>query len=340
MLIVMKQGASASEIDAVASHLRGLGFAPQEIAGQDCTLLGVSGEGASALDPDAFRTYSGVQQVLNVTSPFKLSAREYKREDTVVTLPGRPGVKFGGRKVVLIAGPCSIESREQALALAREFKQLGVNVMRGGLFKPRTSPFSFQGLEDEGFKIIDEIRALGMRFVTEAVDERSLDLVEQHADMIQIGARNMQNFSLLKRAGKSRLPVMLKRGMSATLEDLLMAADYILSGGNPNVVLCERGVRTFTRHTRNTLDLSIIPAIRELSHLPIIVDPSHATGDRRYVPPMAQAAIAAGADGVMIEVHATPECALSDGAQSLYPAQFAELVPRLRAVAQSIERDI
>ncbi|MCC6573808.1 MAG: 3-deoxy-7-phosphoheptulonate synthase [Planctomycetes bacterium] len=340
MLIVMKQGASASEIDAVTNHLRDLGLTAQEIPGQNCTLLGVSGGDVDSVDLNTFRTYSGVQQVLNVTSPFKLSGREYKRDDTIVSLPGRPAVKFGGRKVVVIAGPCSVEGRGQALALARELKAAGVNVMRGGLFKPRTSPFSFQGLEDEGFRILEEIRALGMKFVTEAVDEHSLEMVEAHADMIQIGARNMQNFSLLKRVGKSRLPVMLKRGMSATLEDLLMAADYILSGGNANVVLCERGIRTFARHTRNTLDLSLIPAIKELSHLPIIVDPSHATGDRRYVPPMALAAIAAGADGVMVEVHSDPNCALSDGAQSLYPAQFRELLPQMRAVAQAVGREI
>jgi 3-deoxy-7-phosphoheptulonate synthase len=240
-----------------------------------------------------------------------------------------------------MAGPCSFESEQQVLAIARAVKAAGATIMRGGLFKPRTSPFTFQGLQDDGFRLMATVRAeTGLRFVTEAVDEHSLELVEEHADMIQIGARNMQNFSLLKRAGQAKKPVLLKRGMSATLEEWLTAADYILSGGNPNIVLCERGIRTFVVHTRNTLDLSAVPAAKELSHLPIIVDPSHGTGIRNYVPPMALAAVAAGADGIMVEVHNDPEQAKSDGAQSLFIEQFEEMMKSIPAVAKAVGRAV
>lgn len=338
MLILMKSNASEQQLAAVAARVRDLGLTPHPLKSSSRTVVGVTGE-YNGLDPAVFSALAGVSKVVRLSVPFKLAAREFHEDDTVVDVAG---VKIGaGQKLCVMAGPCSFESEEQVLAIARAVKAAGASIMRGGLFKPRSSPFSFQGLQESGAKIMDLARQqTGLRFVTEALDEASLELVEEHADMIQIGARNMQNFSLLKRAGKSRLPVLLKRGMSATLEDLLMAADYILSGGNENVVLCERGVRTFCRHTRNTLDLSLIPAARELSHLPLVVDPSHATGDRRYVPPMALAAVAAGADGVMVEVHPAPDAALSDGAQSMLPAQFAELVPRLKAVAQAAGREL
>jgi 3-deoxy-7-phosphoheptulonate synthase len=283
---------------------------------------------------------SGVQEVIVVSKPYKLVSRDVKEEDTVVRFPGGDG-SFGGRELGIIAGPCSIESREQAFATAERVAKAGARFFRGGAYKPRTSPYAFQGLGEEALKIMAEIRdRFGLRIVTEAIDNESLDLVAEYADCIQIGARNMQNFSLLKKAGRMRKPVLLKRGMSATLEEFLMAAEYILSEGNYQVILCERGVRTFADHTRNTLDLSIVPAVQKASHLPIIVDPSHGTGKRDKVVPLSRAAVAVGADGLIVEVHHEPDRALSDGMQSLLPDQFDELMSEIRQIAPVVHRNV
>jgi 3-deoxy-7-phosphoheptulonate synthase len=283
---------------------------------------------------------SGVQEVIVVSKPYKLVSRDVKEDDTVVRFPGTDA-SFGGRDLAIIAGPCSIESREQAFAVAERVAKAGARFFRGGAYKPRTSPYAFQGLGEEGLKIMAEIRdRFGLLIVTEAIDNESLDLVNQYADMIQIGARNMQNFSLLKKAGRMRKPVLLKRGMSATLEEFLMAAEYVLSEGNYQVVLCERGVRTFADHTRNTMDLSIVPAVQKLSHLPIVCDPSHGTGKRDKVLPLARAAVAVGSDGLIVEVHANPDRALSDGAQSLFPDQFDELMAEIRQIAPVVHRNV
>lgn len=337
MLILMKSNAGPEQLNAVAARVSELGLTAHPLEGSARTVVAVTGETAG-VDPAAFSDLAGVSEVMRLSDPFKLAAREFRKDNTIVDVDG---VKIGAdAPLCLIAGPCSFESPEQVHAVARAVKEAGASIMRGGLFKPRTSPFSFQGLGRDGFKLMDEVRReTGLRFVTEAMDEQGLELVEQHADMIQIGARNMQNFSLLRRAGKARKPVLLKRGMSATLEEWLTAADYVLSGGNSQVVLCERGIRTFATHTRNTLDLSVVPAVKALSHLPIIVDPSHGTGMRDYVPPMALAAVAAGADGVMLEVHNEPEKAKSDGGQSLFVSQFLELAAKLPAVAKAVGRE-
>lgn len=336
MLILMKSNASEEQLQQVAAQVHSLGLAAHPVKGSSRTVVGVTGDTGN-LDPASFSTLEGVSKVVRLSVPFKLAAREFHEDDTVVDVSG---IKIGaGQKLCVMAGPCSFESMEQAFIIARAVKASGATIMRGGLFKPRTSPFSFQGLQQDGFELMDELRReTGLHFVTEAVDEASLELVDQHADMIQIGARNMQNFSLLKRAAKATKPVLLKRGMSATLEEWLTAADYLLSGGNANVVLCERGIRTFAQHTRNTLDLSAVPAIKELSHLPVIVDPSHGTGIRKYVPAMALAAVAAGADGIMVEVHHDPASALSDGQQSMFMEQFDTLMKQIPAVAQAVGR--
>ena len=338
MLILMKSNASAEQLEAVASRVRELGLTPHPLQSSSRSVVGVTGE-RNGLDPAVFSALAGVSKVVRLSVPFKLAAREFHEDDTVVDVAG---VKIGaGQNLCVMAGPCSFESEEQVLTIACTVKQAGATVMRGGLFKPRTSPFSFQGLHEDGVRIMQRAREeTGLRFVTEALDERSLELVIEHADMIQIGARNMQNFTLLKKAGQSRKPVLLKRGMSATLEEWLTAADYILSEGNSQVVLCERGIRTFATHTRNTLDLSVVPAVKELSHLPIIVDPSHGTGYRNYVPPMALAAVAAGADGIMVEVHNDPAQAKSDGAQSLFIEQFQQMMKQIPAVAEAVGRKL
>ena len=282
----------------------------------------------------------GVAEVIRVSKPYKLASRDVKSENTVITFPGTDAV-IGGTSLAVVAGPCSIESREQAFAIAEQVAASGAQFFRGGAFKPRTSPYAFQGMGLDALRIMAEIRsALGLRIITEAIDNESLEMVEQYADVIQIGARNMQNFSLLKRAGRSRKPVLLKRGMSATLDEFLMAAEYILSEGNYQVALCERGVRTFADHTRNTLDLSIVPAVQRLSHLPILVDPSHGTGKRNKVLPLARAAVAVGADGILVEVHHQPEKALSDGPQSIYPEQFAEMMDQIEQIAPIVHRRV
>ena len=284
----------------------------------------------------------GVVECIAVSKPYKLVSRDLKPENTVVRIPTPAGeVTFGGKAVGMVAGPCAIETREQAFTIAEAVRASGARLFRGGAYKPRTSPYSFQGMGEEGLKILAEVRdKFGLGVITEAIDNESLDLVEKYADVIQIGARNMQNFSLLKRAGRARKPVLLKRGMSATLDELLMAAEYIMSEGNYNVILCERGVRTFTDHTRNTLDLSVVPAVQRLSHLPIVVDPSHGTGRRNKVLPLSRAAVAVGADGILVEVHHDPARALSDGPQSILPEEFSQLMREARDIAAVLGRTL
>ncbi len=337
MLIVMKKGASEQEIDQVVKTIQKLGLVAHPIPGEQRTAIGITGNKGS-LEPNILESLPGVLEAIPVSKPFKQVSREWREGDTVVDVGG---VRFGGRELAVIAGPCAVETYEQTLAVARAVKARGAHVLRGGAFKPRTSPYSFQGLGEEGLRILARVREeVGIPVVTEALDTEGVGLVEQYADMIQIGARNMQNFSLLKRAGRSRLPVLLKRGMSATIDELLLAAEYVVSEGNPNVVLCERGVRTFADHTRNTLDLSAIPAVKRLSHLPIIADPSHGTGKREKVMPMARAAVAAGSDGLIIEVHHAPETALSDGYQALLPDMFGELMEQIRRLAPVVDRSL
>jgi len=328
VLIVMRAQAGEAEIARVSERIQKLGFRAHVIPGEQRTAIGITGN-SGPVDPAEFEDLPGVAEAIRVSKPFKLVSRDMKPEDTVVEVNGVP---VGGKELVLIAGPCSVESREQILETARVVKAAGAQLLRGGAYKPRTSPYAFQGLAEEGLKLLAEARdQTGLGVVTEAIDVETFDLVERYADCIQIGARNMQNFSLLRRAGRARLPVLLKRGMSSTLEEFLMAAEYLLSEGNYQVILCERGVRTFADHTRNTLDLSVVPAVQRLSHLPIIADPSHGTGKRDKVLPMARAV---GAAGLMVEVHPSPDQALSDGYQSLYPEQFAELAEECQAIAR------
>lgn len=339
MLVVMKAQATPEEVQAVCDHIEQLGFRAHALPGAQRTAIGITGNQGS-LDRGVFEELSGVAEVIKVSKPYKLVSRDVKEEDTVIRFAGT-NATIGGRDLAVIAGPCSIESYEQAITTAEQVAKAGAQFFRGGAYKPRTSPYAFQGMGEEGLKIMAEIRnSFGLRIVTEALDNESLELVEKYADVIQIGARNMQNFSLLKKAGKTRKPVLLKRGMSATLDELLMAAEYVMSEGNYEVILCERGVRTFADHTRNTLDLSIVPAAQKLSHLPIIVDPSHGTGKRNMVIPMARAAVAAGCDGLIVEVHHSPDKALSDGAQTLYPEQFVELMTECRQIATIMRRNI
>jgi 3-deoxy-7-phosphoheptulonate synthase len=339
MLIVMKKQASAEEIRAVCEYIEGLGFRAHPMPGALRTAVGVTGN-QGAINQDTLEELSGVAEVIRVTKPYKLVSRDVKEEDTVIHFVGT-NASIGGKNLAIMAGPCAIETREQAFAVAEQVAAAGAQFFRGGAYKPRTSPYSFQGLGEEALKIMAEVReAFGLRIVSEAIDRESLALVEEYADVIQIGARNMQNYSLLREAGRTRKPVLLKRGMSATLEELLMAAEYIMSEGNYQVILCERGVRTFVDHTRNTLDLSIVPAVQRLSHLPIIVDPSHGTGKRNKVVPLARAAVAVGADGLVIEVHHQPDKALSDGAQSIYPQQFADMMGEVRQIAHILHRDV
>jgi 3-deoxy-7-phosphoheptulonate synthase len=330
VLVVMRAQAGEEDVARVCQKIERLGFRPHVMPGATRTAIGITGN-PGAIDPAEFEDLAGVAEAIRVSKPYKLVSREVKPDDTVVEVAG---VKVGSGGLTLIGGPCSVESREQILDAARAVKAAGGHLLRGGAYKPRTSPYAFQGLAEEGLRLLAEAREqTGLGVVTEAIDAETCDLVEQYADVIQIGARNMQNFSLLRRAGRSRLPVLLKRGISSTLEEFLMAAEYILSEGNYQVILCERGVRTFADHTRNTLDLSVVPAVDALSHLPIIVDPSHGTGKRDKVLPMARAAVAAGADGLIVEVHPNPDLALSDGYQSLYPEQFRELADECRAIS-------
>ena len=335
MLVVMRKDATAEQVRGVTEAIEARGYKAHPIPGAQRTAIGVTGN-KGALEGPVFEALPGVLEVIPVSHAYKLVSREVKGENTVVQVGP---VAVGGSELVLVAGPCAVESTEQMIAIARAVKAAGAHILRGGAFKPRTSPYSFQGLGEAGLKILAEARdATGLPVVTEALDTESVDLVEKYADAIQIGARNMQNFSLLKRAGKSRKPVILKRGLSATLEEFLMSAEYILSEGNYSVILCERGVRTFSDFSRNTLDLAIVPAVKKISHLPILVDPSHGTGRREKVAPLSRAAAAVGADGLMIEVHNDPNRALSDGPQSITPEMFVDLVADLRKIAPVIGR--
>ncbi len=339
MLVVMKPQATEEDIRAVCRKIEAMGYRAHSMPGAQRTAVGITGN-PGPLEPAEFEGMSGVAEAIRVSKPYKLVSREVKSEDSVIHIgPASSGVEIGGKQIAVIAGPCAVESREQAFAAAERVSRAGARLFRGGAFKPRTSPYAFQGLGEEGLKILADVRReFGLLIVTETIDPENCDLVEAYADVLQVGARNMQNFSLLKRVGRSKKPVLLKRGMSATLEEFLMAAEYILSEGNYNVILCERGVRTFADHTRNTLDLSVIPAVKTLSHLPIIVDPSHGTGKRDKVTPLARAAVAVGADGLIIEVHPHPDQALSDGYQSLYPEQFEELMEQITSIAGVIGR--
>ncbi|HYU25677.1 MAG TPA: 3-deoxy-7-phosphoheptulonate synthase [Thermoanaerobaculia bacterium] len=337
MLVVMEAGARPEQVEAVVRHIEKMGLRAHPIPGANRTAIGVTGAQGVA-DPSIVETFPGVREVIRVSHPYKLVSREAKPDDTVISVGG---VDVGGNGIVVIGGPCAVESLDQTRTIADGIKHGGGQLLRGGAYKPRTSPYSFQGLGEEGLEILARVREeFDLPVVTEAIDEASLKLVDAYADCIQIGARNMQNFSLLKAAGRARKPVLLKRGMAATLEELLLSAEYIMSEGNYNVMLCERGVRTFADHTRNTLDLSVIPAIKRISHLPILADPSHGTGKRNKVAPMSRAAIAAGADGVIIEVHHKPEEALSDGPQSILPEAFAQIVREVDAIAQVVGRSL
>jgi len=341
MLIVMKPQASEEDVQRVCQKIEAMGYRAHPMPGAQRTAVGITGN-KGPLEPQLFDSLPGVAEAIPVSKPFKLVSREVKNEDSLIHVgPADGGVTVGGKELAIIAGPCAVENREQAFAAAARVRQAGARLFRGGAFKPRTSPYSFQGLGREGLEILAEVRRqFGLFIVTETIDPENCDLVEEYADVLQVGARNMQNFSLLKRVGRSQRPVLLKRGMSATLEEFLMAAEYILSEGNYNVILCERGVRTFADHTRNTLDLSVIPAVKRLSHLPIIVDPSHGTGKRDKVIPLARAAVAVGADGLIVEVHPEPERALSDGYQSLDPEEFERLMEQVRAIARVLGRSV
>src|SRR6266700_2748802 len=333
MLIVMKAGASAREVETVVNVIERIGLRAHPMPGATRTAIGITGN-QGPVDGRRFENLPGVAEVIRVTKPYKLITLDLRPEKTVVRVGD---ATIGGSELAIIAGPCAIENRDQAFAVAEAVQRSGARFFRGGVWKPRTSPYTFQGLGDKGWEIMAEIReAFRLKIVTEALDESSVDLVEQYGDVIQIGARNMQNFTLLKRAGRSKLPVLLKRGMAATLEEWLLAAEYIMAEGNYNVILCERGVRTFAQHTRNTLDLASVPAIRRISHLPVIIDPSHGTGSAYMVTPLARSGVAVGADGLMIEVHNQPELALSDSAQALTLSQYAELVAEVRAIHQFV----
>ena len=337
MIIVLKPDATKQQLDHVLERVKALGLKPMVSQGTERTIIGVIGP-EDALRVQPLEVIPGIEKVMPVLKPYKLVSREFKPESSVVSVNG---VKIGGKSLVVMAGPCSVENRPMLFETARAVKQAGAQILRGGAFKPRTSPYSFQGLGEEGLKLLKDVgKRTGMKVVTELMDARHVELVERYADILQIGARNMQNFELLKEVGQSNKPVLLKRGLSATISEFLLAAEYILSQGNFHVILCERGIRTFEDQTRFTLDLNAVPVIKRLSHLPVVVDPSHGTGSWEYVAPMAKAAVAAGADGLIIEVHPNPEVALSDGPQSLLPKKFARLMEELGKVARAVGRSL
>jgi 3-deoxy-7-phosphoheptulonate synthase len=336
MVVVMKERASEEQIDAVIARLVDLGMDVHRSSGATRTVLGVVGTGK--VDPALISILDGVHEVVRITAPYKLASRTFKPDDTVLTIDD---VRIGGDEVIVMAGPCSAETEEQVHATAAAVKRAGAKILRGGAFKPRSSPYSFQGLGEEGLRLLrSAANAHNLKLISEVMDINQIELVGRYADIFQVGARNMQNFTLLRELGHARKPVMIKRGLSATIEEWLMSAEYVLSGGNTSVILCERGIRTFETTTRNTFDLSAIPIVKELSHLPIVADPSHATGRRDKVAAMARAAVAAGADGLIIEVHNDPDHALSDGAQSMFPSQFDRLMAELRIIAPAIGRSI
>lgn len=338
MIIVLRPDVTDKQIDHIIDRVQKLGLKPHVSKGTERTIIGVIGP-EDVLRVTPLEVFPGVEQVMPVLAPYKLVSREFKKEDSVIDL-GK-GVRIGGNKLVVMAGPCAIENLDTLYAVGAEVKKAGAAVLRGGAFKPRTSPYSFQGLGEEALKYLKKVGDdLDMVTVSEIMDARDVEIVSDYADVFQIGARNMQNFNLLKKVGLTRKPVLLKRGLSATIKELLMSAEYILAGGNFNVILCERGIRTFEEATRNTLDISAVPVVKQLSHLPIIVDPSHAAGKWGLVPPLAKAAVAGGCDGLIIEVHSHPEDALSDGAQSLLPSTFAALMDNLRVLAKASGREI
>lgn len=338
MLIVMQHGASDEEVRRVIQTIQEMGYQARPMPGAQRTAVGLVGNDGS-VDESRLACLPGVKELIRVTQPYKQVSREWKQDNTVVSLPG--GLTIGGADVVVMAGPCSVESEAQILAAARAVREAGASILRGGAFKPRSSPYSFQGLGVKGLKLLARAREeTGLLIVTEAMDSDGVDQVVEYADIIQIGARNMQNFSLLKRAGRAGKPVLLKRGMAATITELLLSAEYLAVEGNHDIILCERGIRSFDTATRNVFDLSAVAVVHELSHLPIVADPSHATGRRDKVIPMARAAVAAGADGIIVEVHPQPDRALSDGAQSLYPEQFTELMREIQVIATAIHRRV
>ncbi|POZ92290.1 3-deoxy-7-phosphoheptulonate synthase [Petrotoga halophila] len=332
MVIVMEENATEEEVTNVIQKVEEVGFKAHPDKGENHTIVGVVGEGDREYILNNIETFPGVERVVEITQPFKLASRTFKSKDSIYDIGG---IKIGGENFLTIAGPCAVESKEQVLETALFLKEKGVKFLRGGAYKPRTSPYSFQGLKEEGLKILKEVsEETGLKIVTEVMDTREVELVSKYTDILQIGTRNMQNFALLKEVGKLNKPVLLKRGLSATYKEFLMSAEYIISEGNSQVILCERGIRTFTDETRNTLDISAIPVIKRYSHLPIIIDPSHASGDWRYVAPLSKAAVAAGADGLIIEVHPDPQNALSDGKQSLNFEQFSELMDQIKALLE------
>lgn len=335
MIVVMKTHATKDQIEAVENKLKELGFSTHPIYGEVKTVIGAIGD-KRGIEIQKLIDMPGVENVIPIMKPYKFVSREFKQDNTIVDVDG---VSIGGPEIIIFAGPCAVENHEYFYETAKYVKEAGAKILRGGAFKPRTSPYSFQGLEEDGLKMLAEARELtGLKVVTEVVDPRDVELISKYADIIQIGARNMQNFRLLQEVGMSKKPVLLKRGLSATIEEWLMAAEYIMAEGNLNIILCERGIRTYETSTRNTLDISAIPVVKELSHLPIIVDPSHSAGIWKYVNPLSKAAIAAGADGLIIEVHSEPKKALCDGQQSLKPDNFLQLMNELREVAKAVGR--
>ncbi|HHV97242.1 MAG TPA: 3-deoxy-7-phosphoheptulonate synthase [Clostridiaceae bacterium] len=337
MIVVMNKNATKEQIKNVEQKLMELGFLTHPIYGEVKTVIGAIGD-KRLLNTQEILTMPGVENLVPIMKPYKLASRELKQESTIVEIDD---IKIGGKEIVVIAGPCAIENEESFIDTAIKVKEAGAKILRGGAFKPRTSPYSFQGLEEEGLKIMYTAKKItGLKIVTEVLDTRDVETVASYVDILQIGARNMQNFKLLKEAGSTGKPILLKRGLAATIEEWLMAAEYILSSGNDNVILCERGIRTYETSTRNTIDMSAIPVVKELSHLPIIVDPSHASGTWKYVAPLSKGAIATGADGLIIEVHLDPTCALCDGPQSLRPDKFSKLMEELALVAQAVGRQI
>ena len=339
MIIVMKTGAGKKEKNEVLKRIRELGYKPHVIHGTTRDVIGAIGDERGKLVLQTIESMPGVESVVPILQPYKLASKEVKKESSLIRISDT--VSIGGKEIIVMAGPCSVESEKQIIESAIAVKEGGAQVLRGGAFKPRTSPYSFQGLEEEGLKLLAKAREItGLPFVTEVVNPETAELVAQYADILQIGARNAQNFALLKKVGQLRTPVLLKRGMSMTIQEFLMSAEYVMSEGNQAVILCERGIRTFETATRNTLDLSAIPVLKEKTHLPIIADPSHGTGNYHYVAPMAFAAVAAGADGLMIEVHPDPERASSDGPQSLKPKKFATMMAKLRLIAGASEREL
>ena len=337
MILTLKPKATKKDVDAICRKIKGLGFTPHLSKGKEVVVIGVIGQNA-ILKRDIFEAMDVVAFITPISKPYKLVSREFKKENTIIEVDG---LKIGGTDVIIAAGPCSVETKELLLEIAKKIKISGAKMIRGGAFKPRTSPYAFQGLGEKGLKYLADVKKMtGLPVITEVMNVNQVSLVARYADIVQIGARNMQNFDLLKEAGKTKKPVLLKRGLSATIEEFLMSAEYIMAQGNYNVILCERGIRTFETATRFTLDLSAVPVIKKLSHLPVFVDPSHGVGVREYIPVMCKASVAAGADGLLIEVHSCPEKAFSDGPQSLLPAQFDKMMNELKAVARAVGREI